>query len=649
MIVWMAEHAFDLMSPVVEKRSRMFVWHRMGGKVGTKEGIRIFCKHHEEERTKRIFYIWQTWSESAAPQMIPATLLSQLPHDVQSTPAATADIQLAYQSLLAIVATLHTNGSGIDSDSAGSEKYHLVSSWKRVVPWLVFFHDQFIMCRANYRPVDKMAAIRLVASLLFHVSVIESDSTEISVLSTPVLYCPIAELWLLAVNTKDRDVVCLSSRAGARTTSFRIFGTFVIAECICDKSFLTILAEVSGGVDAVASAALKYVKNIRSMAKNPDIASDAFKLKLVVSMFSCCVAIILSTSMHDAAMREAYILRQSLKEVFSTLRVLQSLPPGRGSMTGALRSTIPYIRLLLENADDPVSVFHQALRAHAVETMIHISPSEHLSVDIVGPGKPHMANEAFLRILTDYTLHDKILSYVSEHVDTWSDDLGPIMRQDKPLWDVWSELEQKIRSYGILRSRAEMIVWPSLTSFLLIRRLRTTSVTAVVLRKTFVSGNVRDVRLYGTAQSDASVIPGIVTIGSSIPHHVKRSLRLLAALEVGHKQRKWDNILRLVVAARYEYPEDRERLVVELALDKNEELVRPLRNYLFLFDGLSENEVVDRLSSWPDSRGQLQGLFLCSVITIHDRYAARQILFSPCIALDMEIVPQTFNGNVQDV
>ncbi|KAG1826549.1 hypothetical protein EV424DRAFT_634009 [Suillus variegatus] len=601
------------------------------------------CSTSELSILQPLFYVYLD------PDRIPA----------QSTPAATADIQLAYQSLLAIIATLHTDGSGIDSDSAGSEKYHLVSSWKRVVPWLVFFHDQFIMCRANYRPVDKMAAIRLVASLLFHVSVIESDSTEISVLSTPVLYCPIAELWLLAVNTKDRDVVCLSSRAGARTTSFRIFGTFVIAECICDKSFLTILAEVSGGVDAVASAALKYIKNIRSMAKNPDIASDAFKLKLIVSMFSCCVAIILSTSMHDAAMREAYILRQSLKEVFSTLRVLQSLPPGgRGSMTGALRSTMPYIRLLLENADDPVSVFHQALRAHAVETMIHISPSEYLSVDMVGPGKPHMANEAFLRILTDYTLHDKILSYVSEHVDTWSDDLGPIMRQDKPLWDVWSELEQKIRSYGILRSRAEMIVWPSLSKkgWVLQNyqcycgstaegiRLRQCAGCQVVR---YCSKRCQRNSWYSHHRLSCEFLKAAV--GSSIPHYVKRSLRLLAALEVGHKQRKWDNILRLVVAARYEYPEDRERLVVELALDKNEELVRPLRNYLFLFNGLSENEVVDRLSSWPDSRGQLQGLCLCSVITIHDRYAARQILFSPCIALDMEIVPQTFNGNVQDV
>jgi hypothetical protein len=110
--------------------------------------------------------------------------------------------------------------------------------------------------------------------------------------------------------------------------------------------------------------------------------------------------------------------------------------------------------------------------------------------------------------------------------------------------------------------------------------------------------------------------------------------------------RKWDNILKLIAAAQYEYPNDRERLVVELALDKNEESVRPLRHYLFLFNGLSENEVVDRLSSsWPDPRGHHRQLFFCSVVTIIDRYLTRQSLFSPCTALDMEIMPQTLNRN----
>lgn len=146
------------------------------------------------------------------------------------------------------------------------------------------------------------------------------------------------------------------------------------------------------------------------------------------------------------------------------------------------------------------------------------------------------------------------------------------------------------------------------------------------------------------------MFPLTIYPGSSTPHRIKRSLRLLAALEVTHKQRKWDNILRLVAAAQCEYPKDQERLVVELALDKDEESVRPLRDYLFLFNGLSENEVVDRISSsWPDSRGQLHRLFLCSAITIHDRYWSRQVLFSPRIALDMEIVPQTLSRNSQDV
>ncbi|KAG2149092.1 uncharacterized protein EDB93DRAFT_1143618 [Suillus bovinus] len=134
----------------------------------------------------------------------------------KSTPAATTDIGLVYQSLLATVATLHFDGS-----SVGSEKQYLISDWNRIAPWLAFFHDQFIMCRAVYRPVDKMVAIRLVTSILFHVSLISGDSgSEFEMLSTPALCRPIAELWLLALETKGKDVVCLSSQAGARITSF---------------------------------------------------------------------------------------------------------------------------------------------------------------------------------------------------------------------------------------------------------------------------------------------------------------------------------------------------------------------------------------------------------------------------------------------
>ncbi|KAG1883354.1 hypothetical protein F4604DRAFT_1901680 [Suillus subluteus] len=535
------------------------------------------------------------------------------------TPAATTDIELVYWSLLAIVVTLgYIDGSGVNSP-AGSEKRYLISSWNRITPWLVFFHDKFIMCRANYRPVDRMSVIKIVTSLLFQVPVIggNRDGTT-GVPITPILYRPIAELWLLALKTKDKDVVCLSVHSGAHITSFRVFGSFLVAECIRNESFVTILLEVSGDIDTVTSAALKYVKNIQFMAKDPDIASNAFKLNLLVPMFSCCVRIIATTSMHSAAMREAYILHRSIKEIFSALRVLQSLPPGGGSMVQALGSSFAYLVFLLKRADDPVSAFHQALRAHAFETMVHIGPSGHLEAEEEVEADPRKINEIFFLILFSYVLHNKILTYACKHVDAWSDNLGPIVRQDGHLWDVWSKTEQMIR------------------------------VPAVVLRKTFILGNARDVRLYDTAQSDANVTPGIVTIGSSTPHHVKRSLCLLAALEEGHMERKWNNIRKLVAAAQCEYPKDRERLVVELALDRNTESVRPLRHYLFLFNGLSENEIVDCLSSsWPDPRGYLRQLFFCSVVTINDRYLSRQFLFSPRTALDMEIVPQSLSRNRQ--
>ncbi|KAG2087351.1 hypothetical protein BD769DRAFT_1530866 [Suillus cothurnatus] len=378
------------------------------------------------------------------------------------TPAATTDIDLVFWSFLAIVVSLGIDGSS--DDSASSEKRYLISSWNRITPWLVFFHDQFIMRRANYRPLDRLSVIKLVTSLLFQVSVAggnHSRTTRVPTIAT--LYRPIAELWLLALTTKDEDVECLSLQSGTHPTSFRVFGSFLVAECIRSESFVTILLEVSGSIDIVTSAALKYVKSIRSMAKNPDIASNSFKLKLLVPLFSCCVGIIATTSMHNAAIREAYILQRSIEEIFSTLRALQYLPPGGGSTVQALASSFQYLVFLLKHVDDPVSAFLKALRAHAFETMVHIDPSvpPEEEEEEEAAADPHAIIEMFFMLLFSYILHNKILTYVYKHVDTWSNDLGPIVRQDEHLWDVWSKTGQTIRSYGMLRSRAEMLRWPS--------------------------------------------------------------------------------------------------------------------------------------------------------------------------------------------
>lgn len=127
-------------------------------------------------------------------------------------------------------------------------------------------------------------------------------------------------------------------------------------------------------------------------------------------------------------------------------------------------------------------------------------------------------------------------------------------------------------------------------------------------------------------------------VGSSSPHYVKRSLRLLAALEDRQMSHQGDDdIPKLVAAAQRQYPTDRERLVVELGVNKLDVSVRPLRRYLFLFNGLSENDVVESLSSWnlKESRGHRS--FLCSVIAINNQYYSRQILFSPRTALNMEL------------
>lgn len=557
---------------------------------------------------------------------------------VNSTPATTTDIELARWSLAGIVTTL----GNID---VRSEKQCLLSSWNRVAPWLLFFHNQFIMCGANYRPVDRTPAIKLVASMLFYGLIAGRDPDGNSKLATtPTLCRPIAELWILAIETKDEDVLNIQVplRDLGRVTSLRLITTFLAGECMRNESFVTTLLEVSGGIGPFTSAALKYVKTIPSVAKDPDITSLAVRMELiqVMTMFSTCVRFIMGTSVHSAAIREEFIARHSIRYIFSALRILQPLIPGKGSTEQALASSFQYLFFLLERADGPVSVFHEALRARALEIAVRMAP--------FGPVKMeadlHNISAEFFEILYHYLVHDKILTYTSKHVDAWSNALGPIARQDENLWKDWSAMERTIRLYATLRSKEEMIRRPLSNEkgwFLKCHCGGTT--TNIQLRQCagcqvvrYCSRRCQRDSWYSHHRLSCKFLKAAV--GSSTPHYVKRSLRLLAALE----DRKMacqedDDIPKLVAAAQRQYPTDQERLVVELGVDRFDVSVRPLRHYLFLFGGLSEKDIVESLLSWNLKEPRGHRSFLCSVIAINDQYHSRQILFSPRTALNMEM------------
>lgn len=115
------------------------------------------------------------------------------------------------------------------------------------------------MCGANYRPVDRTPAIKLVASMLFHGLTAGRDPDGNSKLATTSTLChPIAELWVLAIETKDEDVLSIQVPLHdlGRITSLRLVTTFLAGECMRNESFVTILLEVSGGISPFTFAAL---------------------------------------------------------------------------------------------------------------------------------------------------------------------------------------------------------------------------------------------------------------------------------------------------------------------------------------------------------------------------------------------------------
>jgi hypothetical protein len=380
----------------------------------------------------------------------------------KSTPDATTNIELArwsFVGLITICDKMIVDGSGTEPEL----RRYVFSAWPNcVAPWIAFFHSQFIMCRANYRPIEKKLAIRLVASMLHHgASLSLSDHDGYTWLSTmPCLYRMIAELWLIAIKTKNEHVLHIArglqenSRAD-RVTPLRVVTAIWVAECIEVQLFATTILEVAGGIVTVTSTALKYVKSIRSMAQDPDIPR-----RMLVTVLSCCVEFISKTSEYSITIREDYILRKSVKEIFSTLRVIQLLLHATGSMdrvlVPAFGTVLHYFLTMFTKADDTVSVFYQALssQALAAAACIDLSIPLHHGVQI------NNWLIIFLGILSDYTVYDKILTYALRHLDVWSSALDPITRQDETVRECWHMTKQYIQIYSSVRLRGEMMTQP---------------------------------------------------------------------------------------------------------------------------------------------------------------------------------------------
>ncbi|KAG1883353.1 hypothetical protein F4604DRAFT_285580 [Suillus subluteus] len=284
--------------------------------------------------------------------------------------------------------------------------------------------------------------------------------------TTSVLYHPLVELWLLALKIKDEDVLIDAqhplhqSLSGPYPASPEIIVPMVFTECMRDTAFMTTMLEVSGDIGTVASTALAYVVYIESMAQDPNkVTNLRSSLGLLAHMFSNCVVIIMEISKHSTAVREEFILRQSVKRIFLVCRIIHLRLSSMESMDHTFSNftlvwSFKYLAALLIRADDTIPVLLQALHSNAFE----------IAMGLKGPPVEADFNDdkkSFLVILHGYLVYDKILTYACKHVDAWSNALGPGVIQDEAIRKRWSAVEMKIRLYASLKSREEMIRRPS--------------------------------------------------------------------------------------------------------------------------------------------------------------------------------------------
>ena len=448
----------------------------------------------------------------------------------ESTQYTAGNIELARWSFVGIIAIWDTMMTG-SAGPAEAQRY-FISAWlNRTAPWLAFFHNQFIMRRASYRPVNRKLAIKLVASMLTH-----GANVNKMLMTTPSLYRTIAELWLIAIKTKDQDVLFIphalrdhvTPRDADRVTPLRSISAILTAACTVDQSFVTIILEVAGDIDTVASTALKYLRSLRSMAQYPAILSTS--IHMVITGFSMCVMFIIRSGEHSAALREEYILRQSVKEIFLGLRVI--LPLLHHDATEGfehmfrppLGSVLHYFSTVFYNADhDGVSVFYQALRSHALESAVRML-QEDSSTPLIYDVDMNVWISDFLGILSHYAMYNKILTCALKHLNALSTAFAQTTRQSETVRKRWCMLERYVLAYNVFRSEEEMRRRPSTNAEGWLLRVShghrccifystyvPNSVT-VLVSMTLPSCSVRDARWYATAQRSASVILGAVTI-----------------------------------------------------------------------------------------------------------------------------------------
>ncbi|KIJ63781.1 hypothetical protein HYDPIDRAFT_168239 [Hydnomerulius pinastri MD-312] len=470
----------------------------------------------------------------------------------------------------------------------------MMSHWNQLFPWLSFLIYKVIMKPAPAAgtlegySLTKMETLRLVGELFGALCQYSASARQL-VRSTPEVRRTLMQLWTVSVDTHF-----LHGSAPWDEGAMDIMRTTIAAAVIeiLSGTDISPFIEDAGGVTPFVLTALKLIRMTTAALKKLPTSPSSLRradqspyLVMLAGGISHTARLLIVSSHDNVEIRQAFLDGGSIPTVIDALGQLQArllLPLGdnidRRPQRGLplkrqmLNFGYGYLLLLLEESEDAPALVGEMINARILDTIVTTMTPRYDT-------EPDEGDINFLRILPQFLMYRSVLTAMNQSIRRI---VGRGIRvRDSPdvkLRKEWSHVETVVTRYSRLEEQEDLDPFYdySCGSPFCTRdddpplyRCKACRVICYCSKKCQ--------RADWRASHRSSCEAFGATVGLYGTRALRKSLPLIAAIEREEWKIHEISLMQLVIRAKMNFPNCRDRLVVEL------DLVCPLDEYMVNF------------------------------------------------------------------